>query len=57
MKVPLLDLVAQYNSISHQIEPELLRVARTQMCILGKDVESLEISLANYLNVKNAITV
>ena len=57
MKVPLLDLVAQYNSISHQIEPELLRVARTQMCILGKDVENLEIALANYLDVKNAITV
>ncbi|MGB9702693.1 MAG: DegT/DnrJ/EryC1/StrS family aminotransferase [Candidatus Kapaibacteriota bacterium] len=57
MKVPLLDLKAQYSSIQEEVESELLRVARSQMCILGKDVEDLEKSLAKYLGVKHTIAV
>ncbi len=57
MNVPLLDLKAQYATIANEVEPELLRIARTQMCILGADVESLEKNLADYLKVKHAIAV
>ncbi len=57
MKVPLLDLKSQYEQIQHEVEPELLRIARSQMCILGKDVELLEQNLAKYLNVKHTIAV
>jgi dTDP-4-amino-4,6-dideoxygalactose transaminase len=57
MKVPLLDLKSQYTQIQHEVEPELLRIARSQMCILGKDVELLEQNLAKYLNVKHTIAV
>lgn len=57
MNVPLLDLRAQYVTIANEVEPELLRIARTQMCILGADVELLEKNLAEYLKVKHTIAV
>lgn len=57
MNVPLLDLKAQYATIATEVEPELLRIARTQMCILGADVELLEKNLAEYLKVKHTIAV
>lgn len=57
MNVPLLDLKAQYQTIANEVEPELLRIARSQMCILGPDVELLESNLAKYLNVKHTIAV
>lgn len=57
MNVPLLDLKAQYATIANEVEPELLRIARTQMCILGADVELLEKNLADYLKVKHTIAV
>lgn len=57
MNVPLLDLKAQYATIASEVEPELLRIARTQMCVLGADVELLEKNLADYLKVKHTIAV
>lgn len=57
MNVPLLDLKAQYATIQEEVEPELLRIARSQICILGADVELLEKNLAEYLNVKHTIAV
>jgi len=57
MNVPLLDLKAQYATIQEEVEPELLRIARSQMCILGADVELLEKNLADYLMVKHTIAV
>jgi len=57
MNVPLLDLKAQYATIQEEVEPELLRIARSQMCILGADVELLEKNLADYLKVKHTIAV
>lgn len=57
MNVPLLDLKAQYATIANEVEPELLRIARTQLCILGADVELLEKNLSDYLKVKHTIAV
>ena len=57
MKVPLLDLKAQYN----QIRDEVLSVTRdlfeTQRFILGKHVEKLEEEIAAYCQVKHAVGV
>ncbi|MFH1050100.1 MAG: DegT/DnrJ/EryC1/StrS family aminotransferase [bacterium] len=55
MKVPLLDLKLQYNSIKEDVEKAMLEVTRSQMLILGKEVDNLEKSLADYLGVKYAI--
>ncbi|OGU60568.1 MAG: transcriptional regulator [Ignavibacteria bacterium GWF2_33_9] len=57
MNVPLLDLKLQYAQIQEEVEQEILRVSRSQMCILGKDVESFEENAAKYLGVKHAIGV
>ena len=55
MKVPLLDLKLQYNSIKDEVEKAMLEVTRSQMLILGKEVEKLETTLAEYLGAKYAI--
>ncbi len=57
MKVPLLDLKAQYATIKSDVEKALLRVAESQYFILGPEVEALENSLASYLGCKYAIGV
>lgn len=57
MPVPLLDLKAQYQSIKHEIEPVLLRVADSQYFILGPDVTALEENIAAYVGAKHAIGV
>ncbi len=57
MKVPLLDLKAQYESIRHEIEPVLLKVAEDQAFILGPEVEALEQNIANYIGAKYAVGV
>jgi dTDP-4-amino-4,6-dideoxygalactose transaminase len=57
MKVPLLDLKRQYQSIKKGIDEAMLRVAETQMLILGSEVEQLEKSLAEYCGVQFAIGV
>jgi dTDP-4-amino-4,6-dideoxygalactose transaminase len=57
MKVPLLDLKAQYTSIKKELDEALIRVAESQYFILGPEVEALEKNLAAYLGVKHAIGV
>ncbi|MDZ4746537.1 MAG: DegT/DnrJ/EryC1/StrS family aminotransferase [bacterium] len=57
MPVPLLDLKLQYQTLKTDIDDALLRVAASQMCILGPEVEALEAELAAYLQVKHAIGV
>ena len=49
MKVPLLDLKAQYQTIQREIEPELLRVAASQNFILGPEVENMEKAMCSYI--------
>ncbi|MBV6478503.1 MAG: dTDP-3-amino-3,4,6-trideoxy-alpha-D-glucose transaminase [Ignavibacteria bacterium] len=57
MKVPLLDLKAQYKTIKPDIDKALIDVAESQSCILGKEVELLEKNLCEYLECKHAIGV
>ena len=57
MKVPLLDLKAQYALMKPQVVDALVRVADSQHFILGPEVEELEKNLSSYLGVKYAIGV
>ncbi len=57
MNVPLLDLRAQYQTVKVDVEEALLRVARSQQLILGKEVEDLERTLANYCECRYALGV
>jgi dTDP-4-amino-4,6-dideoxygalactose transaminase len=57
MKVPLLDLKAQYNTIKKELDEALIRTAESQYFILGPEVEKLEKSIASYLNCKYAVGV
>jgi len=57
MRVPLLDLRAQYDAIRHEIEPALNRVVESQGFILGPEVEAFEAAMADYLGVPHAIGV
>jgi dTDP-4-amino-4,6-dideoxygalactose transaminase len=42
MKVPLLDLKAQYRTIKNELDEALIRTAESQYFILGPEVEKLE---------------
>ncbi len=55
--VPLLDLKAQYETIRSDVESALLRAAESQHFILGPEVDTLERSLAQFLQCKHAIGV
>jgi dTDP-4-amino-4,6-dideoxygalactose transaminase len=57
MKVPLLDLTAQYGPIRDEVLASLVRVCDSQRFILGPEVEALERELAAQLEVKEAIGV
>ena len=56
MRVPLLDLPAQYRQIQDQIEPVVLDVLRSGNYIMGEQVKSFELKAAEYLSVKHAIS-
>lgn len=57
MNVPLLDLKAQYATIQHDVEEAILRITRSQACILGAEVDKLEATLAQYCDCRYAIGV
>lgn len=57
MKVPLLDLKLQYQSIKNEIEPAILKVAESQMLILGEEVSKLEKNIASYCQTEFAVAV
>jgi dTDP-4-amino-4,6-dideoxygalactose transaminase len=57
MKVPILDLKAQYKEIRDDISKALDRVLESQRFILGGEVESLEAAIAQRLRVKHAVGV
>lgn len=57
MKVPLLDLKAQYQTIKKEIDETLIRVAESQYFIMGPELEKMEKAMAEYLECKYAIGV
>lgn len=57
MKVPLLDLKAQYSSLKDELNAALLHTAETQYFILGPEVQKLEEEIAKFLGAKKAIGV
>jgi dTDP-4-amino-4,6-dideoxygalactose transaminase len=52
MKVPLLDLHPQYQSLKKELDDAVLRVSESQYFILGPEVEQLEKSLSKFLGCK-----
>ncbi len=57
MRVPLLDLSAQYRLLADPIRQELDEILRTQSFILGPKVEEFERALANSCGVRHAVGV
>ncbi len=55
MKVPLLDLQAQYVSLRAGLHQAIERVMDSQRFVLGDEVRSLESSIAEYGKTKNAV--
>src|SRR5215510_6003550 len=57
MKVPLLDLKAQYATIRSEISQAIERVIESQHFILGPEVQGLEKEIAAFCNTRFAIGV
>jgi len=57
MKVPLLDLKAQYTQIRDEIEPVVKEVIESQYFIMGPKVKEFEDNIAAYCHVKHALGV
>ncbi|MBI5403281.1 MAG: DegT/DnrJ/EryC1/StrS family aminotransferase [Ignavibacteriae bacterium] len=57
MKVPLLDLKAQYRSLKTELDEALIKTAESQYFILGPEVEKLEKAMCEYIGCKYAIGV
>ena len=55
MKIPLLDLVAQYQSIKGEIDPAVMDVLAKGSFVLGSNVAALEQEIAGYLGVDYAV--
>ena len=55
MKVPLLDLQAQYATIREEVRAAIDRVFDSQQFILGAEVQALEEEIARYSQTKFAI--
>jgi dTDP-4-amino-4,6-dideoxygalactose transaminase len=56
-RVPLLDLEAQYRPLRDELLAAVTRVCDSQRFIMGPEVEGLEKELAEYLGVREAVTV
>ena len=57
MKIPLLDLKAQYRSIKVEIDAAIKKVIDTQDFILGEEVRELEKEIAAYCGTKFGVGV
>ncbi|MCC7430981.1 DegT/DnrJ/EryC1/StrS family aminotransferase [bacterium] len=57
MKVPLLDLKAQYEPIKNEINKAIFDVVENQNFILGETVKRFETKIANFIGTKHAIGV
>ena len=49
MKVPLLDLKIQYQSLKKELDEAVLKTAESQYFILGPEVKRLEEEVADFL--------
>jgi dTDP-4-amino-4,6-dideoxygalactose transaminase len=57
MKIPQLDLKAQYQSIKNEIDKKLAEVLSSQRFILGPEVNSFESEMSAFLGVSHAVGV
>jgi dTDP-4-amino-4,6-dideoxygalactose transaminase len=57
MKVPLLDLKGQYQTIKKEIDEAVQKVIDSQYFIMGPDVAKLEEEICSYLNCQFAVGV
>jgi len=57
MKVPLLDLTAQYKTIRWEVRTAIDRVCESQMFILGPEVTACEHEIASFCGAAHAIGV
>src|ERR1044071_7281424 len=57
MRVPLLDLQAQYRPLRDEILAAMTRVADSQRFIMGPEIEALEAELSALIGVKHSISV
>ncbi|BAY83953.1 DegT/DnrJ/EryC1/StrS aminotransferase [Calothrix parasitica NIES-267] len=57
MKIPILDLKPQYESIKEEIQAAVSRVLESGRFIMGPEVQQFEQEVAQYLGVKHAIGV
>lgn len=57
MKVPLLDLKAQYATIKNEVIDALIRIAESQYFILGPEIKKLEETVNKYIGSEYAIGV
>ena len=56
MRIPMVDLVAQYRDLQPQLEPAFLSALNAAQFILGPNVQAFEKEAAAYLGVAHAIT-
>ena len=56
MRIPMVDLVAQYRDLQPQLEPAFLGALNAAQFILGPNVQAFEKEAAAYLGVQHAIT-
>lgn len=57
MKIELLDLRRQYIQVEEEFKKKIDNIFLNSSFIMGNEVKTFEANIANYLNVKNAITV
>lgn len=57
MKLPMVDLKAQYNGIREEVEEALLRVCASQSFVLGPEVVEFEKEVASYTGTRFAVGV
>jgi dTDP-4-amino-4,6-dideoxygalactose transaminase len=55
MRVPLLDLKPQYDSLKPEIDRAIQRVVSSQQFVMGPEVEGLEAEIANYVGTPHAV--
>ena len=57
MIIPFIDLFAQYHSIKKEVDSAIQKVINSSDFIQGEEVDKFEIEFADYLNIKNCITL